>query len=117
MGNEGRIKSEPETLKIKIIFVKCWSMNLKRTARKSFQIRIIFCVFLGICSAYEIIQLKGYTNWAIGTMVGTLCNAILKNQKNVYALSTMVKVSVHQQLLQKYKAQIHAVSFKRYLIY
>jgi L-lactate dehydrogenase len=42
-----------------------------------------------ISSAYTIIQLKGYTSWAIGTMVSTLCNAILKNQRQVYALSTM----------------------------
>ena len=42
-----------------------------------------------INSAYRIIQLKGYTSWAIGTMVATLCNAILKNQRQVYALSTM----------------------------
>lgn len=44
-------------------------------------------------SAYEIIRLKGYTSWGIGTMVSTLCSAILSNQRNVYALSTLVKVS------------------------
>ena len=43
-------------------------------------------------SAYEIIKLKGYTSSAIGLMVATLCHAILRNQKNVYALSTLVKV-------------------------
>jgi L-lactate dehydrogenase len=42
-------------------------------------------------SAYEIIRLKGYTSWAIGLMVSTLCNAILKNQRQVYALSTIAK--------------------------
>jgi len=43
-------------------------------------------------SAYEIIKLKGYTSWAIGIMVSTLCNAILKNQHLIYALSTLAKV-------------------------
>jgi len=42
-------------------------------------------------SAYEIIRLKGYTSWAIGLMVSTLCNAILKNQKTIYALSTLAE--------------------------
>jgi len=41
--------------------------------------------------AYEIIRLKGYTSWAIGLMVSTLCQAILKNQKQIYALSTLAK--------------------------
>lgn len=42
-----------------------------------------------INGAYEIIKLKGYTSWAIGIMVSALCNAILKNQRTVYALSTL----------------------------
>jgi len=42
-------------------------------------------------SAYEIIRLKGYTSWAIGVTVSTLCNAILKNQRRVYTLSTLAK--------------------------
>lgn len=44
-----------------------------------------------IAGAYEVIKLKGYTSWAIGVMVSTLCNAILKNQRMVYALSTLVQ--------------------------
>lgn len=44
-----------------------------------------------INSAYEIIRLKGYTSWAIGIMVSSLCNSILKNQKLVYSLSTLAK--------------------------
>jgi len=44
-----------------------------------------------IDSAYEIIKLKGYTSWAIGIMICTLCKAMLKNQRHIYALSTMVK--------------------------
>lgn len=42
-------------------------------------------------SAYEIIKLKGYTSWAIGVMISTLCNSILKNQKVIYSLSTLAK--------------------------
>lgn len=41
--------------------------------------------------AYEIIKLKGYTSWAIGLMVSTLCQSILKNQRQIYALSTLAK--------------------------
>jgi L-lactate dehydrogenase len=44
-----------------------------------------------INSAYEIIRLKGYTSWAIGIMLSTLCNAILKNQHMIYTLSTYAK--------------------------
>ena len=44
-----------------------------------------------ISSAYEIIKLKGYTSWAIGSMVGTLCYSIVKNERKVYTLSTMAK--------------------------
>ncbi|KAK2186013.1 hypothetical protein NP493_216g01025 [Ridgeia piscesae] len=42
-------------------------------------------------SAYEIIRLKGYTSWAIGVMVCTLCHTILKNERKVYTMSTVVK--------------------------
>ncbi|XP_078000328.1 L-lactate dehydrogenase B chain-like [Glandiceps talaboti] len=42
-------------------------------------------------SAYEIIKLKGYTSWAIGLSVATLVNAVLRNQHNVFAVSTLVK--------------------------
>jgi len=41
-----------------------------------------------VVSAYEIIKLKGYTSWAIGIMVSTLCSAILRNQRQLYTLST-----------------------------
>lgn len=44
-----------------------------------------------INSAYEIIKLKGYTSWAIGIMVSTLCSAILRNQRQLYTLSTNAK--------------------------
>ncbi|VDK19192.1 unnamed protein product [Anisakis simplex] len=41
-------------------------------------------------SAYEIIKLKGYTSWAIGLSVATIVNSILRNSRNVFALSTNV---------------------------
>lgn len=41
-----------------------------------------------INSAYEIIQCKGYTNWAIGLSVTEIVRSILKNENRVYALST-----------------------------
>lgn len=44
-----------------------------------------------IQSAYEIINLKGYTSWAIGLSVSTICQSILRNEKRVFALSTHVK--------------------------
>ncbi|XP_076063125.1 lactate dehydrogenase isoform X1 [Oratosquilla oratoria] len=42
-------------------------------------------------SAYEIIKLKGYTSWAIGTSCAVLTNSLLKNLRNVFAVSTSVK--------------------------
>ena len=43
-------------------------------------------------SAYEMIKLKGYTSWAIGMSVATMTQALIRNQKNVHALSTLAKV-------------------------
>ena len=45
-----------------------------------------------IKSAYEIINLKGYTSWAIGLSVSTICHSILRNENRVYALSTLITV-------------------------
>uniref|UniRef100_A0A1I7YID3 L-lactate dehydrogenase n=2 Tax=Steinernema glaseri TaxID=37863 RepID=A0A1I7YID3_9BILA len=42
-------------------------------------------------SAYEIIKLKGYTSWAIGLSCATIAQGILRNSRNVFALSTNVK--------------------------
>ncbi|CAG9864519.1 unnamed protein product [Phyllotreta striolata] len=42
-------------------------------------------------SAYEIIKLKGFTNWAIGLSAAALANTILTNQHNVHAVSVLVK--------------------------
>lgn len=44
-----------------------------------------------IDSAYEIIKLKGYTSWAIGLSCATLAAAVLRNQKGVYAVSTVAR--------------------------
>ena len=44
-------------------------------------------------SAYEIIELKGYTSWAIGLSVSSICQSILRNEKRVYALSTLITVN------------------------
>lgn len=41
-------------------------------------------------SAYEVIKLKGYTSWAIGLSVASLCSALLRNTYNVHAVSTLV---------------------------
>lgn len=42
-------------------------------------------------SAYEVIKLKGYTNWAIGLSVAELTESLIKNLKRVHPVSTMVK--------------------------
>lgn len=41
-------------------------------------------------SAYEIINLKGYTSWAIGLSVAAICGSILRNEKRIYALTTSI---------------------------
>lgn len=47
-------------------------------------------------SAYEVIKLKGYTNWAIGLSVADLTESIVKNLSRVHPVSTMVKVSTNK---------------------
>ncbi|MEE6478169.1 hypothetical protein FKM82_011764 [Ascaphus truei] len=42
-------------------------------------------------SAYEVIRLKGYTNWAIGFSVADLVESIVKNLARVHPVSAMVK--------------------------
>jgi L-lactate dehydrogenase len=39
-------------------------------------------------AAYEVIELKGYTNWAIGSAVGSIVTAILQDQRKVMPVST-----------------------------
>lgn len=47
-----------------------------------------------MCSAYEVIRLKGYTSWAVGLSVAQLCQALLNNVHSVHAVSTSVQVSL-----------------------
>ncbi|KAK1341323.1 hypothetical protein QTO34_017727 [Cnephaeus nilssonii] len=42
-------------------------------------------------SAYEVIKLKGYTNWAIGLSVADLIESMFKNLSRIHPVSTMVK--------------------------
>lgn len=49
-------------------------------------------VFHCFLSAYEVIKLKGYTNWAIGFSVADLCETMLKNLNRVHSVATLVKV-------------------------
>ncbi|XP_056908175.1 L-lactate dehydrogenase B-B chain isoform X3 [Takifugu flavidus] len=42
-------------------------------------------------SAYEVIRLKGYTNWAIGLSVGDLVESLMKNMNRIHPVSTMVQ--------------------------
>nr|XP_054327821.1 L-lactate dehydrogenase B chain-like [Pongo pygmaeus] len=42
-------------------------------------------------SAYEVIKLKGYTNWAIGLSVADLIESVLKNLSRIHPVLTMVK--------------------------
>ncbi|XP_062402847.1 L-lactate dehydrogenase B-B chain [Sardina pilchardus] len=42
-------------------------------------------------SAYEVIKLKGYTNWAIGLSVADLIESLMKNLNRIHPVSTMVK--------------------------
>ncbi|XP_076861540.1 L-lactate dehydrogenase B-A chain [Brachyhypopomus gauderio] len=46
---------------------------------------------LVVDSAYEVIRLKGYTNWAIGLSVADLTESLVKNLSRVHPVSTMVK--------------------------
>ncbi|XP_014662662.1 PREDICTED: L-lactate dehydrogenase-like [Priapulus caudatus] len=42
-------------------------------------------------SAYQIIKLKGYTSWAIGVSVSTLCSSVLRDTNSIYAVSVFAK--------------------------
>lgn len=43
-------------------------------------------------SAYEVIKLKGYTNWAIGLSVADLTESLMRNMNRIHPVSTMVEV-------------------------
>lgn len=42
-------------------------------------------------SAYEVIKLKGYTSWAIGLTVASIAECVLRNERRVLPVSTLVK--------------------------
>ena len=42
-----------------------------------------------IAAAYEIIRLKGFTNWGIGIMIAKLCEAMMRNQRTVLTIGTV----------------------------
>ncbi|XP_061917345.1 L-lactate dehydrogenase C chain isoform X1 [Entelurus aequoreus] len=42
-------------------------------------------------SAYQVIKLKGYTNWAIGLSVADLTESIVRNMNRIHPVSTMVQ--------------------------
>lgn len=56
-------------------------------------ITVDFSIAYFYCSAYEVIKLKGYTNWAIGLSVADLIESLMKNLNRIHPVSTMVKVS------------------------
>ena len=44
-----------------------------------------------MAAAYEVIKLKGFTNWAIGAAVSSLVRTILSNENRVVPISSLVK--------------------------
>ena len=44
-----------------------------------------------VSAAYEVIKLKGFTNWAIGAAVASLVRTILYNENRVVPVSTLVR--------------------------
>lgn len=44
-----------------------------------------------IDSAYEVINLKGYTSWAIGYSVANLARSLLRNQRKIHPVSVLAK--------------------------
>lgn len=42
-------------------------------------------------SAYEVINLKGYTSWAIGYSVANLARTILRDQRRIHPVSVLAK--------------------------
>ncbi|KFD50243.1 LOW QUALITY PROTEIN: hypothetical protein M513_08871, partial [Trichuris suis] len=69
-----------------------------------------------IDSAYEIIKLKGFTSWAIGLSVANICNSIMRNLRQVFALSVNVKVSIPSCTGGiTYLVGMHGIDFETYL--
>lgn len=73
-GKEMELESNPKSLVSMISFM-------------------IFFFFFFSLSAYEVIKLKGYTNWAIGLSVADLIESMLKNLSRIHPVSTMVQVN------------------------
>lgn len=42
-------------------------------------------------SAYEVINLKGYTSWAIGYSVANLARSIIRDQRRIHPVSVLAK--------------------------
>ena len=68
-------------------------------------IHILFFIFFSIISAYEIIRLKGYPSWAMALSVSILAGAILKNTRNVYAVSTFVEVLLYFYIIRVHNSR------------
>lgn len=45
-----------------------------------------------INSTYEIISLKGYSNWGIGFSVAHICSVIVSDAREIVPVSTYIKV-------------------------
>lgn len=88
------VKSNRDTNVIIIQTLQIWILHCTEMT-KSFM--------LNVCSAYEVIKLKGYTNWAIGLSVADLTESIVKNLHRVHPVSTMVKVSQHLYIYKNLK--------------
>lgn len=58
------------------------------------------CVRIVCLSAYEVIRLKGYTNWAIGLSVADITESLMKNMNRIHPVSTMVQVNSNTRLWQ-----------------
>lgn len=44
-----------------------------------------------VASAYEVINLKGYTSWAIGYSVANLARSLLRDQRKIHPVSVLAK--------------------------
>ncbi|MEQ2218785.1 hypothetical protein XENOCAPTIV_008127, partial [Xenoophorus captivus] len=69
-----------------------WSLALVLGPEETDSSQLLDQDLTTLCSsAYEVIKLKGYTNWAIGFSVADLTESIVKNLSRVHPVSTMVK--------------------------
>lgn len=75
-----------------ICFVLCVFLALL-CCSVTINIKSLRQIFVNIVSAYEVIRLKGYTNWAIGLSVADLTESLMKNMNRIHPVSTMVQVN------------------------